>query len=54
MRLSNFYKKTIKLKGLEIFGQNTKIYLFGSRTDETKKGEELQGLYLRRDKPGFD
>jgi len=45
MRLSNFYKETIKLKGLEIFGQNTKIYLFGSRTDETKRGGDID-LYL--------
>ncbi len=45
MRLSNFYKKTIKLKGLEIFGQKTKIYLFGSRTDDTKRGGDID-LYI--------
>lgn len=45
MRLSNFYKETIKLKGLEIFGQDTKIYLFGSRTDDTKRGGDID-LYI--------
>jgi predicted nucleotidyltransferase len=45
MRLSNFYKKTIKLTGIEIFGKNTKIYLFGSRIDDTKKGGDID-LYI--------
>lgn len=45
MRLSDFYKKTIKSKGLEIFGQHTKIYLFGSRTDDTKRGGDID-LYI--------
>ena len=45
MRLSNFYKETIKLKGLEIFGQDTKIYLFGSRTDDSKRGGDID-LYI--------
>ncbi|MCK5720188.1 MAG: hypothetical protein KAH84_09615 [Thiomargarita sp.] len=45
MRLSNFYKETIKSTGLEVFGQNTKIYLFGSRIDDTKRGGDID-LYI--------
>ena len=45
MRLSNFYKETIKLAGREIFGYDTKIYLFGSRTDNAKRGGDID-LYL--------
>ncbi len=45
MRLSNFYKETIKLIGREIFGQYTQIYLFGSRTDDAKRGGDID-LYL--------
>ncbi len=45
MRLSNFYKETIKLTGKEVFGHDTKIFLFGSRTDDTKRGGDID-LYI--------
>ena len=45
MRLSNFYQETIKSTGLEIFGNGTKIYLFGSRADDTKRGGDID-LYI--------
>ena len=45
MRLSNFYQETIKSTGLEIFGNDTKIYLFGSRADDTKRGGDID-LYI--------
>jgi predicted nucleotidyltransferase len=45
LRLSNFYKETIINIGREIFGQNTQIYLFGSRTDDAKRGGDID-LYL--------
>jgi len=45
LRLSNFYQETIKSTGLEIFGNDTKIYLFGSRADDTKRGGDID-LYI--------
>jgi predicted nucleotidyltransferase len=45
LRLSNFYQQTIKSTGLEIFGNDTKIYLFGSRADDTKRGGDID-LYI--------
>ena len=45
MRLSSFYKATIKQVGKEIFGHNAKICLFGSRVDDAKRGGDID-LYL--------
>jgi predicted nucleotidyltransferase len=45
LRLSDFYQETIKSTGLEIFGNDTKIYLFGSRADNTKRGGDID-LYI--------
>jgi predicted nucleotidyltransferase len=44
MRLNEHYQKTIKKYFRECFG-NGKIYLFGSRVDDTKKGGDID-LYL--------
>jgi predicted nucleotidyltransferase len=44
MRLSDRYIKTIKEKFIEVF-EDGKIYLFGSRVDDTKKGGDID-LYL--------
>jgi predicted nucleotidyltransferase len=44
MRLNKHYRKTIKKYFKEFFG-NGKIYLFGSRVDDTKKGGDID-LYL--------
>lgn len=44
MRLNEYYKNTIKKYFNDYFG-NGKIYLFGSRVDDTKKGGDID-LYL--------
>jgi predicted nucleotidyltransferase len=44
MRLSNRYKEVIKKYFFNIFEQG-KIYLFGSRVDDNKKGGDID-LYL--------
>jgi predicted nucleotidyltransferase len=48
MRLTNFEIKSIKNTAIEVFGINTKIYLFGSRTDDTQKGGDID-LYVETD-----
>jgi predicted nucleotidyltransferase len=46
MRISEFEKKSI-LETLNIFSTpSTKIYLFGSRTDDTKKGGDIDLLIV--------
>ena len=45
MRLSNEYREAIKRNGNAIFGQDCKILLFGSRTDDSKKGGDID-LYI--------
>ncbi len=45
MRLSQEYINTIKQFGKEIFGNQVKIYLFGSRVDDSKKGGDID-LYI--------
>ena len=45
MRLSLFEIKTIIKYKNEIFGDSAKIYLFGSRIDDTKKGGDID-LYI--------
>ncbi len=44
MRLTNFEATTIKKVFTEIFGEG-KIYLFGSRIDDSKRGGDID-LYL--------
>ena len=46
MRLSETYVHTIKAKAKEIFGRSTKIYLFGSRIDDSKRGGDIDLLIL--------
>ncbi len=45
MRLSKIYIKTIKEATIKYFGSNAKVYLFGSRVDDTKKGGDID-LYI--------
>jgi predicted nucleotidyltransferase len=45
MRLKPFEIETIKSCLKESFGENAKIYLFGSRTDDAKRGGDID-LYV--------
>ena len=45
MRLTHEYQKTIKQNALSIFGLDSKVILFGSRVDDTKKGGDID-LYV--------
>lgn len=41
MRLSEFEIESIKSVAHEVWGHETMIYLFGSRTDDSKKGGDI-------------
>ncbi|MGZ5622971.1 MAG: hypothetical protein ACXWE9_02615, partial [Methylobacter sp.] len=45
MRLSLFEVNAIQRNAQDIFGRDVKVYLFGSRTDNNKKGGDID-LYL--------
>ena len=45
MRLSQFERDTIVTQAQEIFGSQTKVYLFGSRTDDSRRGGDID-LYI--------
>ena len=44
MRLSQFEIESIKSIGHKVFGTKTKVYLFGSRVDDEKKGGDIDLL----------
>ena len=48
MRLDDKTIKTIKRFGLFYFGSNAKIYIFGSRVDDFKKGGDID-IYIETD-----
>jgi len=48
MRLSEAYRYIIKENTLSIFGKESKVYLFGSRTDDSKKGGDID-LFVEPD-----
>ena len=48
MRLKKEDIKSIKRITKECFGENSKIYLFGSRVDDNKKGGDID-LYIETD-----
>lgn len=48
MRLSEFHKKYILDAAHKCFGNKAKIWLFGSRVDDTKKGGDID-LYIETD-----
>lgn len=45
MRLSQFERDTIVDQAREIFGSQTKVYLFGSRADDSRRGGDID-LYI--------
>jgi uncharacterized protein len=45
MRLTPTEKKAIYNSAVEVFGKNSKVFLFGSRVDDTKKGGDID-LYI--------
>ena len=45
VRLNDYEVKAIKDIAEEVFGKGTKVFLFGSRTDPTKKGGDID-LYI--------
>ncbi|ACO03481.1 MAG TPA: nucleotidyltransferase domain-containing protein [Persephonella sp.] len=50
VRLSEEEIKAIKETAKEIFGEKTKVYLFGSRTDIHKKGGDIDILIVPKEK----
>ena len=45
MRLSQCEREAIVDQAREIFGSQTKVYLFGSRTDDSRRGGDID-LYI--------
>ena len=45
MRLSERYRQIIRQTAEKIFGTGTKVYLFGSRLDEARRGGDID-LYI--------
>lgn len=41
MRITPYQTKVIKEKVAEIFGEGSKVYLFGLRVDDSKKGGDI-------------
>lgn len=41
MRLSSFEQNIIKKLSIEYLGENSKIYVFGSRVDDDKRGGDI-------------
>jgi uncharacterized protein len=49
MRLSEFQIATINNLAKKYFGQDTTVFLFGSRTDDSRKGGDID-LFIRNKK----
>lgn len=46
MRLSVHYQEVIKNTAQEVFGKDSKIFLFGSRVDDNRRGGDID-LYIK-------
>jgi predicted nucleotidyltransferase len=53
MRLEKWEVEIIKKSAKEVFGENVKVILFGSRVYDNKKGGDID-LYVITDKPTFE
>ncbi|HNV63344.1 MAG: nucleotidyltransferase domain-containing protein [Bacteroidales bacterium] len=49
MRLNEFQIETINTLAKKHFGEGTTVYLFGSRTDENKKGGDIDLFITNKD-----
>ncbi len=52
MRLEHFEMNSIKKACTEVFGEDAKVYLFGSRTNDQKKGGDIDLLIQKKDIKG--
>ena len=54
MRLNEHYRQTIVRVAQEVYGKTVQVYLFGSRTDDQKRGGDID-LLVRTEgtKKGF-
>ena len=50
MRLKDYQVEAIKEAAQRRFGSNARVYLFGSRTDDTCRGGDID-LYIESDTP---
>jgi len=51
MRLTPFQKKAIQSTATEVFGAQAKVWLFGSRVDDSKRGGDIDLLIQSEDAP---
>jgi predicted nucleotidyltransferase len=51
LRIKEKHIEEIKHASREYFGENAKVYLFGSRTDDNKKGGDID-LYIETHEAG--
>lgn len=49
MRLNDYEIESIKLSAYEVFGNKVKVYLFGSRVFDDKKGGDID-LYIETER----
>lgn len=51
MRLKKEHIEEIKKRSIELFGEGTRVYLFGSRIDDSKKGGDID-IYIETHSKG--